>query len=205
LPEEENVSEEVVEAPVPYVAPTLYDAWDRPIPTVTLCLEDVDFNRLVNRVVQAGNYGAELNPTKEVKVHGVPYQIHLIMSQEEFDKYSLEEKHASYDESVEYGKVTVQAQDRQLFFKNLLAISKLGAVVEPATGIYKTPTYRASVLTRAPVEASANVIVGPVKVKYSQEELESFDIKQLSIIGSWYNISLKAKKAYVKAILEKQS
>ncbi len=182
----------------------LYDAWNRPIPTELFVIESINYPDLIQKIIQAGNFGAKLNPTKRILINAWPYRVHLMLPSDIYQLYQSIDNLPVFDESVKYNKITVRAFNNQKFFETFLNIASQGAVWEPNTPIVKSPKFSVRLLTRAPIAANQNVLVGVDKVSYTKEELESFDIKQLTIIGSWYNLSFKSKDKFIKGILQSQ-
>lgn len=198
-----EVAENALQEPLESLE-VLYDAWNRPIPTELFMIESINYPDLVTKVIQAGTFGAKLNPTKRIYINAWPYKVYLMLPKEVYATYEFGNKYPFVAEGTKYNKITVRAFSQQRFFEILLQVANLGVVWEPNTPIVKSPKFSVKLLTRAPLAANQNILVGADKVAYTKEELEKFDIKALTIIGSWYNLSFKSKDKFVKGILQSQ-
>lgn len=183
----------------------LKDAWGRPIPTTLITLQTVDYTDLVAQVLQAAYLGGEVYRSYRIMTT-VPYRIRMLLPTENYQKWLSKEDVMVYDENVSYNKVLVRGFSLYTFWDNVVKVGKSGAVVVPRTVAQKVAGYMVSCYTRAPIADTPESRVSLSKIKYTREELDSFTLESLKIVASWYDgiPSMNAKKAYTKAILEKQ-
>lgn len=193
-------------APTPLVESreVLYDAWNRPIPTELFLIESISYPDLITKLIHAGTLGAKLNPTKRILLNSWPYRIHLMLPTYTYKIFEAGSSYPFFNEGTEYNKITVRAFSQQRFIETVLEVACQGVVWEPSSAIIKSPKFSVKLLTRAPIAPTQNILVGLDKVSYSKDELSAFDIKQLTLIGSWYGLSFKSKDKYIKGILDKQ-
>lgn len=182
---------------------TLRDGWGKEIPTKLVVIQSMNYTDLVGQVLFAAYLGAQLDSSFRI-MNVVPFRIRVLMPEDQYENFLSKESQPVFDETTQYNKVLVKAFDLYTFFRNVIKIGKEGACIVPRQIATRKP-FMVPVYTRSPVADTPESRVDFKKVKYTREELESFSLESLKIVGGWYDIvSSNSKLKYVKAILEVQ-
>jgi hypothetical protein len=129
----------------------------------------------------------------------------MLLPEDKYQEYLERKSQIGYDETLNgYNEVLVKGVDRPTFWKNLVKVGNAGGFLLPNSQPTRTPQFTAKLLTRKPVADTINTQLKPKKAIYTREELESFSIEDLHIIGGWFKLSFNSKQKYVKAIIESQ-
>ena len=183
---------------------SLKDGWGRPFPTVSVVIQSVNYTDLVSQALYLAYLGAELDTSYRIMTV-LPYRVRLLLPAENYDKWISKEDQMAYSEDTTYNRVLVKAYNLYDFWKNIVKIGENGAIVQPRHVAQKIGGYMVPCLTRSPVADTPESRMGREKIKYTKDELDSFTLEQLKIVGDWYKLpSLNAKSKYVKLILESQ-
>jgi hypothetical protein len=212
-PEPQNASEasveplqEFVDSSIPLVDEklSLKDGWGRPLPTVAIVIQSVNYTDLVSQALYLAYLGAELDVSYRVMTV-LPYRVRLLLPAENYAKWLSKEDQMVYNEDTTYNRVLVKSYDLYGFWKNIIKIGKNGSIVQPKHVAQKVGGYMVPCLTRSPVADTPESRLGIGKIKYDKSELESFTLESLKIVGDWYSIlPSNSKLKYIRAIMDKQ-
>lgn len=181
------------------------DGWDRPVLTKVVTIKKSYLRETVEEALYIANLGGALDTTF-LPTMTCPFICRMLIPEANYQEYLERKSQIGYDESQVggYNEVLVKGVDRSTFWKNLVKVGNAGGFLLPNSQPTRAPQFTAKLLTRKPVLDTINTQLKPKKAIYTREELESFSIEDLHIVGEWYNLSFNSKQKYVKAIIEIQ-
>jgi len=208
-----NASQSVIEASLPVgitiseptnEAQYVKDGWDRPVPTKVVTIKKSYLRETVEETLYIANLGGALDTTF-LPTMTCPFICRMLLPESKYQEYLERSSQIGYDESLNgYNEVLVKGVDRPTFWKNLVKVGNAGGFLVPNSQPTRAPQFTAKLLTRKPVADTIHTQLKPKKAIYTREELESFSIEDLHIIGGWFKLSFNSKQKYVKAIIESQ-
>ena len=181
------------------------NGWGNPLPTKVVTIKKSYLRETVEEALYIANLGGALDTTF-LPTMTCPFICRMLIPEANYQEYLERKSQIGYDESQVggYNEVLVKGVDRSTFWKNLVKVGNAGGFLLPNSQPTRAPQFTAKLLTRKPVLDTINTQLKPKKAIYTREELESFSIEDLHIVGEWYNLSFNSKQKYVKAILDKQ-
>ena len=159
--------------------------------------------KLVSDVLHIAYLGGELFKGKLPQVKQVPYGLTMLIPTSNLELWQNGEgKPPVNDENL---TINVSTYDIGNFFKQLVLMGKKGFTLTPNKAVLTRGKYIATLNGRTPIPKEVGVSIDPrSRVKYSREELKTYDMATLSLIGKLYDVSHRGKDHIIKLILEAQ-
>lgn len=186
-------------------AQTVKNGWGLPLPTKVVTIKKSYLRETVEEALYIANLGGALDTTFLPSMT-CPFICRMLLPESKYQEYLERKSQYGYNESQVggYNEVLVKGVDRPTFWKNLVKVGNTGGFLLPNSQPTRAPQFTAKLLTRNPVLDTIDTKLKPKKAIYTREELESFSIEDMHIIGGWFDLSFNSKQKYVKAILDKQ-
>lgn len=172
---------------------------NQPVPAFVEGKTYVYASEVVEDILYAVELGGEID-TNGCRLQGLPYLVTYKIPEDMEEAWETGSKKLTQEECPL--AVSFSAPNWFVFIEQLVNAGKLGAVVAPQ-GVHFKP-YIANLKLKKPMESGAYVSVSTEKPKYTFQELDNMNTRQLKIIGKWYGLEKGTKIDLIPAILKLQ-
>lgn len=172
---------------------------NQPVPAFIEGKTYVYASEVVEDILYAVELGGEID-TNGCRLQGLPYLVTYKIPEDMKEAWETGSKKLTQEECPL--AVSFSAPNWFVFIEQLVNAAKLGAVVAPQ-GVHFKP-YIANLKLKKPMESGAYVSVSTEKPKYTFQELDNMNTRQLKIIGKWYGLEKGTKIDLIPAILKLQ-
>jgi hypothetical protein len=171
---------------------------------VEITITKGDLNQLVKEVLIIAALGGDIAPKHLPRMNSHPKIIKMVLPESAAEAYTKGEVTGEEVEGEDYNTFKISSVDPIVFIKEIIVAGKRGGIIKKGKTKFTSSVYSSYILIKNPLNVGPNITQLGKQITYTKEELKTYSIFDLKLIGAKYGVSHRGKDNLVKLILDKQ-